>query len=545
MARSEAFRSLARIIRMARFCDRHGLSTNEGLERAATLKATAVERRASRREFLAGAAKLATLGAASAVAGPFGRALATPRPPSGDVAIVGAGLAGLACGDELRRRGALATIYEASDRSGGRCFSLGGAFPGPVDFPGQVAERGGEFIDNSHKTMIGYARQLGLALENVTKRHEEVFYYFFGQRHSESEVIDEFRELVDAMRDDLRTIGKPNADNFTPADAVLDFTNLREYLEKRGAGALIKAVIDVAYTIEFGLEIDRQSCLNFLLFVHADRRSKFTPFGIFSDERYHVIGGNQQIPAGLAARLGGQVQYGMNLQRARKTPAGRIELTFRRGSSTVSAAHDAVVFAIPFSTLRGVELDASLGLPAEKLFAIRNLSYGTNAKMMLGFNGPFWLGLGSNGQSFSDLANHQNTWETNPIRATNAHAVLTDYSGGARGAQLDPRRVQTEASRFLVDLNKVYTGALAAATRDARGDFLTHLEHWPSNPLTKGSYTCNQPGYFTTIADNEQKPVGNLFFAGEHTSSFYEFQGFMEGGAASGLRAAAEVLQAL
>jgi monoamine oxidase len=93
--------------------------------------------------------------------------------------------------------------------------------------------------------------------------------------------------------------------------------------------------------------------------------------------------------------------------------------------------------------------------------------------------------------------------------------------------------------------SRVYPGALATATRDARGNFLVHLEHWPSNPLTKGAYTCNQPGYFTTIADNEQKPVGNLFFAGEHTSSFYEAQGFMEGGVVSGLRAAAEVLRAL
>jgi monoamine oxidase len=545
MARSRVFQNLARIIRVARFCDRRGLSTNEGLERAAALEAAAVERGASRREFLAGAAQLAALGAIGAVDSSFGRTLAAPRPPSGDVAIVGAGLAGLACGDELRRRGVLATIYETSDRSGGRCSSLGGAFPGPVDFPGQVVERGGEFIDNGHKTMIGYARQFGLALEDVTKRHEDVFYYFLGRRHSEAEVVDEFRELVDAMRDDLRTISKPTADSFTPADAVLDLTNLEEYLETRGAGDLIKAVIKVAYTIEFGLEIDRQSCLNFLLFIHADRRSRFTPFGIFSDERYHVIGGNQQIPAGLAARLGGQIQYGMKLQRARKTPAGGVELTLRRGSSTVSATHDAVVFAIPFSTLREVELDASLGLPAEKLFAIQNLAYGTNAKMMLGFNGPFWLGLGSNGQSYSDLTNHQTTWETNPIRATSVHAVLTDYSGGARGARLDPSRVQTEASLFLGALDKVYPGALAAATRDASGNFLAHLEHWPSNPLTKGAYTCNQPGYFTTIADNEQKPVGNLFFAGEHTSSFYEWQGFMEGGAVSGLRAAAEVLQAL
>jgi monoamine oxidase len=299
MARSAAFRSLARAIRIARFCDWHGLSTREGLERAAALEA-AVERGMSRREVLAGAAKLAALGAIGAIAGPFGRALAMPRPPSGDVAIIGAGLAGLACGDELRRHGVLATIYEASDRSGGRCFSLGGAFPGPVDFPGQVVERGGEFIDNGHKTMIGYAQRFGLALEDVTKGDEDVFYYFFGRHHSESEVVDELRALVDAMRDDLRTVGNPTADGFTPADAVLDFTNLREYLETRGAGDLIKAIIDVAYTIEYGLEIDQQSCLNFLLFIHADRRSKFTPFGIFSDERYHVTSGNQQIPAGLA-----------------------------------------------------------------------------------------------------------------------------------------------------------------------------------------------------------------------------------------------------
>jgi monoamine oxidase len=258
-----------------------------------------------------------------------------------------------------------------------------------------------------------------------------------------------------------------------------------------------------------------------------------------------VIGGNQQIPAGLAARLGGQVRYGTALQRVRKTSSGRVELTFGNGASAATVTHDAVVLTIPFSVLRDVELDASLALPAWKRYAIENLSYGTNAKMMLGFDGPMWRGLGSNGQSYSDLANHQSTWETNPIRASSAHAVLTDYSGGDRGARLDPRRAQTEAALFLGDLDRVYPGALAAATRDARRDFLVHLEHWPSNPLTRGSYTCNQPGYFTTIADNEQKPVGNVFFAGEHTSSFYEWQGFMEGAVLSGSRAAGEVVRAL
>src|SRR5262245_3539581 len=101
--------------------------------------------------------------------------------------------------------------------------------------------------------MIGYAPEFGLTLEAVTRGRGEVFYHVFGQRHSEAEVVDEFRAFVDAMRDDLRTLGSPTADDFTPADAALDRTNLHEYLETRGAGKLIKAVVDVAYTIEYGL----------------------------------------------------------------------------------------------------------------------------------------------------------------------------------------------------------------------------------------------------------------------------------------------------
>jgi monoamine oxidase len=96
--------------------------------------------------------------------------------------------------------------------------------------------------------------------------------------------------------------------------------------------------------------------------------------------------------------------------------------------------------------------------------------------------------------------------------------------------------------RFLGDLNSVFPGALADATRTG-GKVPAHLEHWPSNPLTLGSYTCYLPGQFTTIAGNEGKPVGNLFFAGEHANSFYEWQGFMEGALLSGLAAAGAILK--
>ncbi|HSF29126.1 MAG TPA: FAD-dependent oxidoreductase [Candidatus Tectomicrobia bacterium] len=540
MGRARFWTNLGRAIRIARFCEGHHISTGEGLERAAVWEADVAARRAGRREFLADMGRLAAVGAMGSVAYSLRLASAAPGPGrSVKVGIVGAGLAGLACADELGKNGINATLYDASTQIGGRCSSLAGFFPD------QVAERGGEFIDNLHKTMLGYAKRFKLELEDVVKEPPGEVFYFFGDEHiPESAVVDEFRNLVDAMRDDLRTVGQPTADSHTEADARLDFTSLREYLATRGAGEIASKAIEQAYIAEYGLEIDQQSCLSFLLFIHADRRSKFRPFGVFSDERYHVIGGNEQIIAGLRDELPGQMQLGMKLVKARKNASSGIELTFKNGSKTISTTYDAVVFAIPFSTLREVELDASLSLPDWKRFAIRELRYGTNAKMMVGFDSRPWLAQGSNGSSYSDLAHHQTTWETNPTKATGEHAVLTDYSGGDRGAGLKPQQVEMEAESFLSDLDLVYPEALAAASGSARNRRV-HLEHWPSNALVKGSYTCNHPGYFTEIADNEAKPVGNVYFAGEHANSFYEFQGFMEGAALSGIRAAHEILQDL
>lgn len=546
MRRGALFQAVRDAIRLADYCDRHGLPTREGVERARAEGAAARQARLDRRAFMQNVGAAGAVGAVAACAPETGVSPSFVRPSgaTADVAIVGAGLAGVACATELQRAGVTPTLYEGSTRVGGRQWSMGEGFPGPVSFPGQTVERGGELIDTSHATMKGYARDLGLSLEHVTRNPGgEVFYYFNGQRYAESVVVDEFRAFVSAMRPDLRTVGSPTANNHTASDEALDRVTLKQYLDSRGAGPIAKKAIDVAYNIEFGLETDQQSSLAFLLYIRADRRSRFQPFGS-SDERFHVVSGNEGIVRGLHNRLTRPAQLGQRLVRVRKTAAGRIELTFTAGSSTVVRTHDLAVITLPFSTLRQVELDPSLALPEWKLRAIRELRYGTNAKLMVGFNGTPWRALGNNGTAYSDLANHQSNWETNPTRATGSHGVLTDYTGSL-GGRMNPNQPQVEAARFLTDLDRIYPGALAAATRDTQGRFLAHLEHWPSNPFSLGSYTANHPGYFTTVADLEGLPVGNLFFAGEHTSSFYEYQGFMEGACNTGIRAASEVLASL
>src|SRR5215470_11500940 len=125
MSRSLPFRNLVRAIGIARYCEENNISTSEGLERAADIETHTDARRASRREFIANTGKLAVVGAFRWGASPL--RLGLPYTLTGQavrVAIVGAGLAGLACGDEFNINGIRADLYDANTRAGGRCFSL-------------------------------------------------------------------------------------------------------------------------------------------------------------------------------------------------------------------------------------------------------------------------------------------------------------------------------------------------------------------------------------------------------------------------------------
>ena len=251
MSRTPAFREVARALRLAHHFESTGVSTRQGLEQIASA-------RVSRRRFLAAA------GTAAAAAAMPGRAFAASQPR---IAVVGAGLSGLACADRLRRQGHLAIVYEAGTRPGGRCFS------NRTLVPGMACENGGEFIDTGHKAMLAYANEFDLARESVVKQAGEESFHFFGQRWDEAAVVDEFRQVVSRMQDDLKRIsGAATFHASNAADVELDHTDLATYFATRAAGfPLVQAVLNEAYLAEYGLETSRQSTLNFLGFMRLNR----------------------------------------------------------------------------------------------------------------------------------------------------------------------------------------------------------------------------------------------------------------------------------
>jgi monoamine oxidase len=489
----------------------------------------------SRRRFLAATGATLGLAALDACATP---GAATPRPPAlpgaardADVLVVGAGIAGLTTAWRLRQRGVRVRVADAQPRVGGRMLSLRGHFP-----DAQVAELGGELIDTDHVRIRAMARELGIELDDLAQddaRLSRDVWHFGGAARSEAEVVAAFAPVGRTIAQEVggRALGDVTYAATQGAEA-LDRMSVAEWLDRRGVSGWMRDLLRVAYTTECGLEIDRQSALNFLTLIDPSP----DPFRIYgaSDERFHVRGGNDRIVRELAARLGeATFDLGARLVAVAPRAGGGWRCTFEREdgrTSTADATH--VVLALPFTLLRDVRLEGELS-PAKRR-AIAELGYATNAKLMVGFAGRPWRERHrSNGSVLTDLP-FQLTWETSRLQP-GAHGVLTNFTGGAHGVALGAGTPGEQAAQLVAGLDAVLPGVAAARAGMREARF-----HWPTHPWTRGSYASYLPGQWTALRGAEGEAAGTLHFAGEHTS--LAAQGFMEGGCESGERAAREVL---
>src|SRR5690606_21768427 len=459
-----------------------------------------------RRRFL----KLAGAGAAGLALAPSLWGCASTRVPSGArIAVVGGGMAGLNAAYTLKKAGIAATIYEASDRTGGRIYTARDLLN-----PGQTTELGGEFIDSIHEDMLALAAEFSLPL--IDRRDETLVeaYFFDGRHYTEDEVVAAFAPLAERILADYDSTGEIVDYQHEGNATALDNTSIAEYLDQIGAEGFIRALLDVAYVTEYGLDAGEQSALNLIFLIGTDLSEGFEIFGE-SDERYKIEGGNQRVVDALAEALDGQVQLGQRLVAVRPRGEG-YRLTFESGAATRDVDADVVLLTLPFTLLRQVDL-SGLALPAFKTRAIGELGYGMNAKVFLGTSARPWRAAGYTAECFTDEA-FQLCWDNAQFQPGEGGG-LTLYSGGAAGLAVGEGTPESQVARMMPGVERVFPGT-EAAFNGRVGRF-----HWPTHPFTLASYACYRPGQWTTIAGAEIEPVGNLFFAGEHCS--YDYQGYM------------------
>jgi monoamine oxidase len=447
--------------------------------------------------------------------------------------VVGAGLAGLTCAYRLKQGGVRADVYEASDRVGGRCWTGRGAFA-----DGQIYERGGELIDTGHDALRGLAKELGLKTVDLLAAEApgtDEGYYFDGVAYSHAEATRDFKAVLKKVVADADDAGYPTTYlSFTRRGWELDHMSIVDWIEESVPGGMsskLGQLLDVAYDIEYGADSNVQSALNLVYLLGFAPRGPLSLFGE-SDERFHIVGGNDRVPARLADTLGSQITLGAELVRIKRLTGGSFELIFDTGPSSSRVVADHVVLALPFSIMRSSVDWSRAGFNQVKTRAINELGMGTNSKLHLQFQSRFWESLGSNGATFADTG-YQNTWDVTRGQSGRS-GILVDYTGGTIGASIGSGPAEQQARRFLAAVEPVLPGATAQWNGKVTRDF------WTAYPWTKGSYSYWKVGQYTRFGGSESEPSGTCHFCGEHTSQ--DFQGYLNGAVDTGERAAAEVL---
>jgi monoamine oxidase len=455
---------------------------------------------------------------------------------SSRVVVVGAGLAGLTCGYRLKQSGIIATVYEANTRLGGRCWTRYGDFA-----QGQIAEHGGELIDQGHTTIRHLAQELGLPLDNLLSAEPNgstMCLYFDGATYSYRDAVRDLKRIWQPLHRDLIEAGYPTLyNNYTARGAQLDQMSVTDWINQTvpgGLGSPLGQLLQVAYTIEYGAECDIQSALNLIYLLGYNSPGQFTVFGA-SNEKYHVRGGNDQIVTRLASLLGSQIVTGQALVALRRNPDGTYTLTFQVSDQFTDVTADHVVLALPFSILKNSVDLTQAGFSELKMIAIQELAMGSNSKLNVQFDSRPWAALRCNGETYSDRG-YQATWDVTRAQPGTA-GILVDYTGGQVADTFANGTPEEHAQEFLGQIDPVLPGL------SSQWNGLATVDWWAGNPHTLGSYSYWQVGQYTRIAGIEGKPEGVVHFCGEHTS--IDAQGYLEGAVETGERAAGEIISAL
>lgn len=464
-------------------------------------------------------------------------AFAHARPPVPEVAVVGAGLAGLNTAYQLQKTGIAARVYEARNRVGGRVHS------GRALAEGMVVDFGAELINTDHADMLALVHEFGIELFD---RHADAAgvpfpreaYFLEGVAHGAAELANDLRAIAAQITEDAALIDE-DWDTYAPA---LDRMSVSDYLDlhfDKIPQTYVRNLLEQAIRVEYGAEPRDSSALQliFLLPVVDGERVDLLSY---SDETYSVVGGSAQITRALGDALQGRIALGKALV-AIDQRRGRYELLFADQSR---AEADIVILAVPFPVLAGVRLQ----VPLPKLLRrfIREAELGANEKLIAGFNTRFWRRSGGFTEAAWGDFGFSEAWDETQRQPDRADGALNFFVGGDQARQLGkPRSV---GQRFVKALDAFLPGAAEAAT----GRFVKTA--WTRNRYTLGGYANYKPGQLTRFgsllwiesdnpAERQQVYFNDLIFIGEHLSDAY--YGFMNGAAQTGRLAAELIMERL
>ncbi|WP_280470153.1 FAD-dependent oxidoreductase [Nocardia brasiliensis] len=436
---------------------------------------------------------------------------------SSSVLIVGAGIAGLAAAQALRRLGHTVTIVEARDRIGGRIWT---------DADG--VDLGAHWIHGTE----------GNPLTELVEELEIPYSYVGG----DSSYTGGFDSLTLFGPD--RLIAPTMAKNHTLelADKVLHELEQRaEIARRRGHPDMpLASVVDRILAEANYDHADEQAIryhLNVILREDVAEDAGKLSFKFWEDG-YRVYGygdsvlhrGYRALADALAADL--HIELGTIV---RRVDTGDGSAPVRVYTDKGCREADKVLITVPLGVLKANEIEFVPPLPEAKRRAIDALGFGTLNKIALHYDERFWP---AEQYVFGYLCRETDSYPTVVISMWKSHGkpILVLLLGASLGRAMESwpdTRVEEYASTVVRDIFGAEAPAPERISRTA----------WAADPFAHGSYACIGVDASPRDLDTLAEPVGaRLFFAGEATNSFH--WGCVHSAYESGLREAARIADA-
>jgi monoamine oxidase len=463
-----------------------------------------------------------------------------------EVAIVGAGLAGLVAARRLTEAGRSTVVLEARDRVGGRLLNeeIG---------EGKVVEVGGQWIGPTQDRIAALAVELGL---DTFPTHDEGRHVveMGGRRatfegaftdariglvrdlsHAISPLaladFEQARARLDRMARSVSTEAPWTAPKAVEWDGQTFATWIRRNTRTKAARSLFELATEAVWAAEPA----DVSLLHVLFYTHSGSgfNSLVGTGGGAQQDRFH--GGSQRLALLMAEELGAaRLRLGAPVRRIDGHEDGVVlradGVGGRRRDLTVRARR--AIVAIPPTLAGRISYDPPL--PARRDQLTQRMPQGTVIKTMAVYERPFWREEGLSGQATSDVGPARVVFDNSP--PDGSPGVLLGFLEGRLARDWGARGEAERREAVLAGHARLFGERAARPER--------YIERiWADEEWTRGCYGCLMTtGAWTEYGSALRAPIGPLHWAGAETATIWA--GYMDGAVQSGERAASEVLRA-
>jgi len=459
---------------------------------------------------------------------PLGKARAEGADRTVDVAIVGAGLAGLTAAFRLTQAGRSTCVLEARDRVGGRVLN--------VDIgDGKVVEVGGQWIGPTQRRIQALARELGIGTFPTYAEGEHLI-EFNGQPRRYRGVIPpisatvladvaQARFRLDRMARTVPLEAPWRTRNAEQWETQTFWTWIRRNTLTGGAQALLQLATEAVWAVHPG----ELSLLHALFYIHSAGGFDALVGTEGGAQQERFVGGSQLVAEALAGLLGDQVVLAAPVHAIHRPPAGGVRVL----SEGPSVDAQAVIVTLPPTLTARLRYEPPL--PGLRDQLTQRMPQGSVIKCMALYPQPFWREQGLTGQASSTHGPVKVVFDNSPPDGKPGVLLgfLEDPQARALGQKEQDERRDTVIACFV----RLFGQNAARPQR--------YIEQaWAEEPYTRGCYGCFMPpGAWTSYGRALRAPIGPIHWAGAETATHWT--GYMDGAVSSGEQAADHVLRYL